>query len=50
MNKKVLLFEYETFAVRKPKYVDINNSLKKRERWPQIFNVGKDSFRLLRWY
>jgi hypothetical protein len=30
MNKQVPLFEYETFAARKPKSVDLNGSPRKR--------------------
>lgn len=32
MNKQVPLFEYETFAVRKPKAAEINGSLRKHGR------------------
>jgi hypothetical protein len=32
MDKKVPLFEYETFVVRRPKCAETNDSPKKRER------------------
>ncbi len=32
MNKKMLLFEYETFAVRRPKCAENNDASRKHQR------------------
>jgi len=36
MNKKVLIFEYETFSARKAKCVESHDLPRKRDRWRKI--------------